>query len=112
MQLKSILCALHPLIFATSILRSMQPLTSTLPRSLYVTSVLGSTTHTHIRTTPCAVSILETHTYAAPTLGVHIHASTYTYSSSTQKMFHSYTGSEHLKIFVSIMSFSTYPIKL
>ena len=66
MQLKSILCALHLLILATSILRSMQPLRSTM---CYFCSWKY---HQHIRTTLYVVSILESCTYAAPTLGVRI----------------------------------------
>ena len=62
----------------------------------------------HIRTTLCVVSILETCTYIAPTLGVRIHSpihiphqlrkcSTPTLGEDTQKY---------------SMSYSTYPIKL
>ena len=67
MQLKSILCALHPLILTTSVLRSMQPLASTTFTICYFYSWKY---HPHIHTTLCVVSILETCIYAAPTLGV------------------------------------------
>jgi len=82
MQLKSILCALHPLILATSVLTSTQPLTSTTFTMCYFYSWKY---HSHIRTTLCVVSILETCTDAAPTLRVRIPSS------------------------IAIMSYSTYP---
>jgi len=105
MQLKSILCAVHPLTLATSVPRSMQPLTSTMSTMCYFYS---SEYHPHIHTTLCVVSTLETCTYEAPTLGVRIHSpihiphplrkcSTPTLGEDTQKY---------------SMSYSTYPIKL
>jgi len=105
MQLNFILCALHPLMLDTSVLRSMQPLTST-THSPYATSVPRSTTHIYTLDASCAVPILETCTSIAPALGVHIHPCTYTYSLSTQKMFYSYTRRGHPKIFISLVSFS------
>ena len=97
MQLKSILCALHPLILATSVLRSMQPLTSTIFTMCYFCSWKY---HPHICTILCVVSILETCTYAAPTLGVRIPLFiNHPHSTSTEKMFYSYTRRRHTKIF-------------
>ena len=102
MQLKSLLCALHPLTLATSVLRSKQLLTSTTFTMCYFYSWKY---HPHIHTILYVISILETCTCAAPILRVRIHPSTHplrkcstpTLGEDTQKY---------------SMSYSIYPIKL
>jgi hypothetical protein len=80
MRLKSILCALHPLIYAASVLRSTPSLAFTTLHPLCATFAPGSTTHIYTLHASCAVSTLETRTHAAPILGVCIHPSTYIFS--------------------------------
>jgi len=110
MPLKSILCALRPLILATSLLRTTQPFTSTTFNMCYFCSWKY---HLHICTTLCVVSILETCTYAAPTLGVRafLHPPTYIPHPLRKCSTPTLGGNTH-KISIAIVSYSTYPIKL
>ena len=106
MQLKLILCTLHLLILATSILRSMQPLSSTTFTMCYFYSWKY---HPHIHATLYVVSIMETRTYAAPTLGVRVPSSPTHIPHALRKCSTPTLGEETQKY---LMSHSTYPIKL
>ena len=129
MQLKLILCALHPLIYATSVLRSMHPFYKCYIHSVLLLSLEVPPTYRSTSTTYCAISILEIRTYATPTLGVRIphilcylypgdmrlygcypgitHPSIHIYIRHSfhfiQKRFYSYPGSEHLEIIIAVL---------
>ena len=76
------------------------------PHSLCATSVPGSTTHIYALHFVLFLSWKHVPMMLLPWEYAFIHP----HSTSTQKMFYSYTGRRHPKIF--IMSYSTYLVKL
>ena len=107
-QIKSILCALHPLIYATSVHRSMHPFYKCYIHSVLLLSLEVPPTYRSTSTTYCAISTLEIRTYAAPILGVRIlHILCCLYPGDTH-LCCSYTGSTHPSIHPSIYTYAIY----